>query len=159
MLARLEGRASFEDGERISAREALDQALSVQGTDPSARVRISGDSGTKTLDVPAAMAVVGLRNLIENALKYSPPTEPVEVEIKETGGATVYRVRDRGAGMSDVEIAAALQRFWRREHRCEGVGLGLPLVKAIADRFGGKLELQRKEGGGLLAEFVLPHAP
>lgn len=156
MLARLEGPASFEDGERISAREALNRALSMQSSAQTARVQISGDPGNGTLDVPAAMAVVGLRNLLENALKYSPPTEAVEVALKETADGTIYRVRDRGPGMSDPELSSATQRFWRGKHHNEGVGLGLTLLKAIADRFGGKLELHRNEGGGLVAEFLLP---
>lgn len=156
MLARLEGRASFEDGERISAREVLDRALSMESADQCSRVRISGDVGGETLDVPAAMAVVALRNVIDNALKYSPSSEPIEIEITEHPAMTTYRVVDHGPGMTDEELSAATRRFWRRERHGEGVGLGLTLVGAIADRFSGKFALQRHRHGGLLAELALP---
>lgn len=158
VLARLEGRASFEDGERITARDALDRALATQGAEFNERLLISmQDVRDRPLDIPATMAVVALRNLIDNALKYSPMEEPVEIEVLGRDDVTIYRIRDRGAGMSDDELAMATQRFWRREHGMAGVGLGLTLVKVIVERFSGGISLQRNPAGGLLAELTLRH--
>lgn len=157
MLARLEGRASFEDGERITGQEAIERALDAAGGDPDHRVRISGNASHGELDIPAAIAVVSLRNVIDNALKYSPRDCRVDVELEETEDATTFRIQDHGPGMSESELAMATDRFWRRAHTGSGVGLGLTLVQGIVERFNGSFELSRGPDRGLIATLRLPH--
>ncbi|WP_116811763.1 ATP-binding protein [Steroidobacter cummioxidans] len=157
MLARLEGRASFEDGERITGQEAIDRALDAAGGDPDHRVRIHGRADLGLLDIPAAIAVVSLRNVIDNALKYSPRDCTVDIELAEKNGATIFRIRDHGPGMSESELTLAAERFWRRAHIGSGVGLGLTLVKSIVERFNGSFELRRTPDRGLIATLRLPH--
>lgn len=157
MLARLEGRASFEDGERISGQEAIERAIDAAGGDPEHRLRIQGRADVGMLDLPAAIAVVSLRNVIDNALKYSPRDCPVEIELEELQGVTTFRIRDHGPGMSESELTSATDRFWRRAHTGSGVGLGLTLVKSIAERFNGSFELGRAPDRGLIATLRLPH--
>lgn len=156
MLARLEGRASFEDGERITGREAIDRAVDAAGGDPDHRVRSHGRADLGMLDIPAAIAVVSLRNVIDNALKYSPRDCPVDIELAEKNGATTFRIRDHGAGMSESELTLAADRFWRRAHIGSGVGLGLTLAKSIVERFNGSFELCQAPDRGLIATLRLP---
>ncbi|MHB8912975.1 MAG: histidine kinase dimerization/phospho-acceptor domain-containing protein, partial [Lysobacter sp.] len=80
MLARVEGRLPFDEGEWISAEEVVNRAISASAPGAAARILRSGDGGTAALAVPPALAVAALRNLIDNALRYSPAQSVVEVD-------------------------------------------------------------------------------
>ncbi|MGH8085872.1 MAG: ATP-binding protein [Lysobacter sp.] len=154
LLARVEGGSGLDDGERISARDVVERAVAAAGGDPLQRVRISGDAGALVVDVPAALAVVAVRNLIDNALKYSDAA--VLVEVEGGVGRVIFNVRDRGPGLSDDELASAMNRFWRVRKGGKGVGLGLTLVQAVVTAFSGSLELRRRDEGGLEGCLALP---
>lgn len=159
MLARIEGQASFDDGERISGDEAMARAAAATDHGPDPRVRISGSKAPSKLEVPAALAVVALRNLIDNALKYSDAQRSVDVDMQEADGRTTFRVRDRGPGMTDEELACATQRFWRGSSSAKGTGLGLTLTRAVTEAVGGALRLDRGIDGGIIATLELPRSP
>ena len=154
LLARVEGGSELDDGERISARDVLDRAVAAVGADPSGRILIGGDGGARIVDVPAALAVVAVRNLLDNALKYSAAS--VQVEIAEDAGHAIFRVCDRGPGLTDDELASATRRFWRVRKSGKGTGLGLALVEAVVTAFSGSLDLRRRNSGGLEARLALP---
>jgi signal transduction histidine kinase len=95
-----------------------------------------------------------LRNLLENANRYS--DGPVKVELRREGDAAVLRVRDRGPGVPAAERERIFEPFYRlagASERFGGVGLGLALVRSIARRHHGTVECEDQEGGG--ACFVL----
>ena len=111
------------------------------------------------MDLPPQLAVVALRNLVENALRYSPPIAPVDVAIESVAGHSRFVVTDHGAGMDVEELRSATRRFWRGRTDTPGTGLGLTLVDAIARRFGGSLELAPATPQGLSATLLLPRRP
>ncbi|MFP3394306.1 ATP-binding protein, partial [Brevibacillus sp. SIMBA_076] len=66
---------------------------------------------------------------------------------------------DRGPGLSKEQPSQIGRRFWRGDQgrqRQDGAGLGISIVRAIAERFGGTLDLAPREGGGLVAELHMP---
>lgn len=154
LLARVEGGGEADGGERIDASEVLNRAVAAVGGDPSGRVRLGGDGGTAIVDVPAAMAVVAVRNLLDNALKHS--AGPVEVDFGHDAKRVTFCVKDRGPGLTDEELESATRRFWRVRKGGQGTGLGLALVRAVATTYAGALELKRRDGGGLDARLELP---
>lgn len=156
MLARLDEDVSFEEGGHISGTETAIRAMAGVAMSVRPRIRCSG-AGASLLGVPPALAVVALRNLLDNALKYSPSAEPVELRMDERGHSTFFSVADRGRGMTETALASATQRFWRGQQSAAGSGLGLSLVQAVADRCQGALRLTNRAGGGLVAELELPH--
>lgn len=156
MLARLDEHASLDEGERISGDEAASRAIAAASSGARKRIRHTG-AATALLDIPPALAVVALRNLIDNALKYSPDTETVELRMEERGGSTLFSIIDRGPGMTGAALGYATQRFWRGNHGSSG--LGLSLVQAVVDRFHGALRLIVRPEGGLIAELQLPQRP
>lgn len=156
MLARVEGRVSFDDGTSITAIEAVERAVAVACDDAAHRVEVRPCGDPPTLDVPPPLAIVALRNLIDNALRYSPPDTPVDVAIQSEGASVRFVVRDSGPGMSETEARSATRRFWRGQTTLGGSGLGLALVDAIARRFGGSLALAPRKPQGLCAALVLP---
>jgi two-component system, OmpR family, sensor histidine kinase MprB len=92
-----------------------------------------------------------VNNLLDNAHKYSPPEEPIEVEV---GGDAVI-VRDHGPGLTPDEVEHAFDRFWRGagSRPAVGSGLGLAIVRQVAESHGGEASAANANGGG--AEFRL----
>jgi signal transduction histidine kinase len=100
-----------------------------------------------------------MRNLVENAIRYSPPGALVTVEVEALGRACVL---DRGPGVPAELKDRLFERFWqgRRKERSavrEGAGLGLSIVAQIAEQLGGRVTVEDRAGGG--AVFVLALRP
>ena len=115
------------------------------------------------LEAPAACQVAGdetligvlVRNLIDNALRYSPNNAQVWVSVAMESGQAVLRVQDSGAGMSEPEIARLGERFYRVLGSDQpGSGLGWSIVKRIATVFGAQVQVNRSERLGGLAVAV-----
>lgn len=159
MLARVEGRASFDEGSGITAGTVVERAITLARNDAPERLAVTVAPADRLLAVPPELAVVALRNLVDNALRYSPAACRVELEVGTVAGGVVFRVLDQGPGLDPSEIGSATHRFWRGNTAQGGSGLGLALVEAIAQRFGGSLRLSPRDPVGLVTELVLPLEP
>lgn len=98
-----------------------------------------------------------VRNLLENARRYSPG--PVEVEVRREGAHAVLRVCDRGPGVPADQRERIFEPFYRlpgASERDGGVGLGLALVRSIAGRHHGSVRCEAREGGGACFVLRLP---
>jgi two-component system sensor histidine kinase QseC len=157
MLARLDGPFLFDEDELAGAATVAHAALAQIAPDLTRRVAIAAECPDGVLAMPAALAVTALRNLLDNAIRYSPPDTEVRLRFEPDNGSIVFYVEDRGSEMSAQESARAVERFWRNG-RGQGSGLGLSIVEAIAQRFGGGLRLSARPGGGLVAQLRLPAA-
>jgi len=96
-----------------------------------------------------------LVNLIENALKYSPPDEPVRVQVGAKGAEATIRVIDHGPGVSLAERDLIFEPFQRgrRATDAPGAGLGLAIARGFAEANGGRVTVESRSGQG--ATFVL----
>lgn len=162
MLARIEGRLPFDEGLHIGPGEAVSRAIVVAGNDAAERTVVQVDEGSRdlVLDVPPQLAVVALRNLVGNALRYAPADSRVDVEVVHPApGQVRFVIADGGPGMDTAEAQSATRRFWRGAASQSGSGLGLTLVEAIAQRFGGSLLLTPRDPCGLKVELTLPARP
>lgn len=164
-LARLEAPDAAEPAASSDARQVARQAIrEVEASWRSpGRVTLSATDAEAALAVPESLLVSSLRNLLQNAFRASAPGAAIELEVAVTDAVTdtrrvAFRVLDRGVGMSQEECSQAVRRFWRRGKAGEGSGLGLSIVQAIAERYGGALKLAPRPGGGLCAELALPAA-
>lgn len=155
MLARVEGSISFEDGSQVTPSDALAQAIAVAGQAGN-RVTVTQQKDSSVLAVPPQLAVAALRNLIDNALRYSPTQSRVEVVVEHKPASVRFTISDCGPGLTADEARSATRRFWRGQSSPCGSGLGLALVNAIARRFGGALDLLPREPTGLAAVLDLP---
>jgi two-component system cell cycle sensor histidine kinase PleC len=102
-----------------------------------------------------------LLNLVTNAVKFTPARGNVTVRAgRRDDGSYAFEVADTGIGMRPNDIAVALTPFAQIENimtrRQEGTGLGLPIVKALAELHGGELLLDSKPGFGTTATVILP---
>ena len=97
-------------------------------------------------------------NLIDNAVKYTPPGGRVDVEIERGEAAAILRVRDTGPGIPADEQPRIFDRLFRGDtSRAErGLGLGLSLVKAIVEAHGGSVEVNSDPGRGSAFTVRLP---
>ena len=96
-----------------------------------------------------------LCNLLDNAIRYTPPNGSIVVRISLAGDAAILRVEDTGPGIPTAERTRVFERFYRgaEAHASEGSGLGLSIVRAMADRLGAKVDLASvtADGKGLIA--------
>jgi two-component system OmpR family sensor kinase len=110
-----------------------------------------------------ALAVL-LRNLLDNAIKYTPTGGRVDVTLIEEGPLLRLRVEDSGPGIAEAERERVFDRFYRSadaqaQAHTPGSGLGLAIVKSIAERHGARLSLARSETlGGLRVDLLLNKA-
>jgi two-component system, OmpR family, sensor kinase len=115
-----------------------------------------GPQGLQVRGEPAALRTL-LRNLLDNAVKFTPPGGRVDVSLLQEQGCTVLRVEDSGPGIPEADRARVFDRFYRGP-AAEGVpgsGLGLSIVQAIAARHGASVRLHGSQRlGGLCAEIA-----
>jgi signal transduction histidine kinase len=99
-----------------------------------------------------------LTNLLDNAVKYSPAGEPVEVEALADESRISVEVRDSGPGIAPEHHALIFEKFGRvsGEHAKPGTGLGLFIARSIAEAHGGTLEVRTRDGRGTAFELELP---
>jgi len=157
MLARVEGPFPFGDDERISVAEIVQLAVRELPAEARRRIVIDDACAETMLAAPPTLAANALRNLLDNALRYSPAATPVTLHVARSDGSVAFRVADEGPGMSAGDRNQATRRFWR-QGRGQGSGLGLSIVDAIAKRCDGELRLAARTEGGMTAEIRLPAA-
>ena len=158
LLARLEGSQPASRGRSfadVAAKLAIDDAQA--GQHAKGRVRLFLPNRTIALAVPESLLVCALRNLLDNAMRYSTgPSEVVlRVEMHENQNVA-FCVCDEGPGLSEVDCALATQRFWRRGAASQGSGLGLSIVSEMASRYAGSLQLRPRNPVGLEACLTFP---
>ncbi|PYO95504.1 MAG: hypothetical protein DMD62_01260 [Gemmatimonadetes bacterium] len=101
-------------------------------------------------------------NLIENAVKYTPPGGQVSVELGSNDGRAVFSVADTGIGIAPGDLPHVFDRFWRadsartRTSKRPGTGLGLAICKWIAEAHGGTIDVQSRPGRGTTFTVGLP---
>jgi len=140
-------------------RLATQAALAEERRWPGRRVEVHAPS-----DFPAVLADDGyttqiLRNLISNAVKYSPTEEPVVVTIDREGSMAVVTVLDRGRGFPEEVGSDAFRLFYRSPAvaaRVAGTGIGLYVARALVEAQGGRIWLRNRDGGGAEVGFALP---
>ena len=116
------------------------------------------DNGDRhTAAVQSGLLRRAVRNLVENAVKYA---GPARVSVGEREGLLTIEVADEGPGIPQAELARVQEAFYRiepsRSRETGGSGLGLTLARMAAQGHGGRLELENRPQGGLIARLLLP---
>jgi two-component system sensor histidine kinase ResE len=101
-----------------------------------------------------------LINLVDNALKYTPPEGRVEIAVAEQPGAVTTSVTDTGVGIPEEDLPRIWERFYRveksRARSSGGSGLGLSIARQIVAAHGGTVAVRSKPGCGSVFSFTLP---
>ncbi len=140
--------------ERVIERHAEDAKekhidLQIPPSHPTLRVKATPD-GLDTI----------LRNLLCNAVKYTPPEGRVQILIDQEGDEVKFRISDTGIGIAPEDIPHIGEEFFRAKevHRkgIVGTGLGMSIAKQFIDRFGGQLHIESQLGQGTTFTVTLP---
>ncbi len=114
-------------------------------------------------EVPADLVQIEqvVTNLLENAVKFSPPGSEIRISAVRWENTVQVRVTDRGGGISPDERQRVFEPFFRRSDTGTGTGtgLGLAIAKAIVEAHGGSIWIESAPGGGAAVTFRLPMRP
>ncbi|HEX3050468.1 MAG TPA: sensor histidine kinase KdpD [Aggregatilineaceae bacterium] len=96
-------------------------------------------------------------NLLENAIKYTPPDTPIELSAQIEPAGVLVEVADRGPGLSPGIEQLVFDKFYRAQpDSIRGAGLGLAICQSIIKAHGGRIWAENRPGGGAVFRFVLP---
>jgi len=163
-IARIEaGRVAFEEEEIALADLVRDAAEMLTPTLESKGLALRQDGLEDAPRLYGDPRVIRqcLTNLLSNAVKFSESGGRIDVQLaRNASGELTVSVTDGGRGMSQAEVATALEPFGQAEpaftRTNEGTGLGLPLVNALMGLHGGRLEIESTKGVGTTARLVFP---
>ena len=95
-------------------------------------------------------------NLLENALKYSPPGSPIEITARGEGKIVAVEVADEGPGLPAGALELVFDKFYRGRSSPQGFGLGLSIARAVATAHGGRISARNRSPKGTTFRFELP---
>lgn len=159
-LYRVEAHDAFQLA-RATVADFSEQAVA-KGFQVEAEIGSGGKPVTATIQVDEEAFRRALRNLLDNAMKYSPDCRTVWVNGAVEDHRVLISVRDRGMGIGANEKRAIFQKFVRGEaaklEGIKGTGIGLAMVRQICEAMGGEIHLQSEAGVGSTFTMVLPLA-
>jgi len=145
--------------ERVEIDELLDEVAELL----QAPERLTLDVQRVPWPIPPLQAdrellLMALRNLADNALKYS-GDKAVQVRARDTSGALQIEIVDTGRGILEADLPHVAEELYRgsNSHDVAGSGLGLAMVQRIIARHGGKLDMRSRPGQGTIATLQLPY--
>jgi signal transduction histidine kinase len=152
LASRLDAAATLERNDKVD--------LLALAAEEGARVGAAVEGSSAALRGDERLLRRALRNLLENARRYG--GDDVTVLLADTASHVELRVCDRGPGVPEALRERIFEPFYRLPGHAEqagGVGLGLSLVKQIAERHGGGVRCEAREGGGSCFVLTLPRRP
>ena len=125
--------------------------------DDGFELKLNVDDGIPDILVDPEALELAIRNLIDNAIKYSLEQKSIEMEVKQSEKAIQISISDRGMGIPPSKLKKIFRRFYRIKLKdrepIPGAGIGLSLVKEIVKRHRGKVWCENRDGGG--SRFIL----
>jgi len=125
---------------------------------PGRRIRATGVVDGVRVHADSERVAQLLRILLENAVRYSPAEQWIEVRAGTSVAAVRIEVRDRGVGIPAAQRARIFDRFQRYDTGGQGSGLGLYVARGLARAMGGDCGFDARRAGGSVFWFTLPHA-
>jgi two-component system, OmpR family, sensor histidine kinase KdpD len=156
-------------GGGFAAKPELNTAEDLIGAAVRQTRGLFGDRPLRTVIDLSSPALVGqfdfsqslrvLCNLLENAARYSPPSEPIELAARRDGEMIEFTVSDRGPGIEEADVGRVFEPFYRSRGATPDAGragLGLSIAKTLAELQGGTVAYARRGGGGSVFALRLP---
>jgi signal transduction histidine kinase len=139
--------------------QATITAMDLQVAKQNAQIHFSPPPAFPTIQADSLHLQNALRNLLDNALKYTGEDAEIRIDLKESGDRILFSVSDNGPGLSVLQQEQIFTPFYRQQtsdNNCKGFGLGLAYVKRIVDLHQGQINVFSTEGKGTRFEINLP---
>jgi two-component system sensor histidine kinase RegB len=159
ILDRMAAQAGEPTGEMpsaVSVRDLVSEALRALPADEASRVTVQASETIALLTVPGRGLVTALVSLLRNALDASDRAQPVTLAASADGDIVRLTIRDSGIGMTPDVLSRVGEPFFSTKPAGAGMGLGVFLTRALAERLGGVLRLESTPGAGTSAILELP---
>ncbi|PNI08571.1 two-component sensor histidine kinase [Arthrobacter sp. AFG7.2] len=161
-LSRLQGASVAQQGTPVDVNAVVSEAVDrsqLPAESKNIRMVVGGRTGAKVFG-DQDLLVTALRNLIDNAIRYSPENTRVGIGVRSREGLVSISVTDQGEGLSPEDQERVFERFYRvdsaRSRHTGGTGLGLSIVKHVASNHGGEVTLWSQPGQGSTFTLRLP---
>jgi two-component system sensor histidine kinase KdpD len=159
-LSRLESGAATPAAEWVDVRDLIDAAVTDVAASSPVPVSVHHEGALPLVRLDAAQVQRVLVNLLENAAKFSPPGDAVEVTAAARAGRVDVSVTDHGPGIPEAERAHIFRPFYRgRSGAAPGSGLGLAIAQGLAAANGATVTLEPANGAGTTLTVSIPAAP
>lgn len=161
-LSRLQGADMADHAEPVDVNELVSQAVEANRLPAENRniTLVVGGTAENPVYADGPMLTTAFRNLIDNAIRYSPEGSQVGVGIRSRDGLAQITVTDRGPGIPAEDQERVFERFYRldsaRSRNTGGNGLGLSIVKHVVSNHGGEISLWSQPGQGSTFTVRLP---
>ena len=161
-LSRLQGTDMVDHAEPVDINELVADAVEANRLPAEKRniTVVMGGSAENPVYADGPMLTTAFRNLIDNAIRYSPEGSQVGVGIRSRDGLAQVTVTDRGPGIAPDDQERVFERFYRidsaRSRNTGGTGLGLSIVKHVVSNHGGEVNLWSQPGQGSTFTVRLP---
>jgi two-component system sensor histidine kinase KdpD len=159
--SRIEAGAMRISRQPSQVQDLVGAALEQLGSRSSGRpIKIATPPELPFLLVDFGLIVQTLVNVLDNALKYSPPPSPIEITGRQVGEEVHLEVADRGIGIPPQDLTRVFDKFYRIQYpgNVAGTGLGLSICKGIVEAHGGRIAAENRPGGGTIIKLMLPVA-
>lgn len=158
-MTRLESGALIVQRQPVDIEDVIGSALEqLSGKLQNHPILVDVARDLPLLSLDQALMVQVLVNLIDNAIKYSPSDQPIEIRARANQNNLEIQVADRGAGIPQEDVERVFDKFYRvqRPNSVSGTGLGLAICKGMIEAQGGKISAEPRAGGGTMLRIVLP---
>jgi two-component system sensor histidine kinase KdpD len=159
-MARIEAGKLQLQRQPVSAALIVDTALrKFRNRVEDRPITIQIDSSMPAVEADEELVSMVLQQLVDNALKYSPPDLPLVISAREEEGSLVMSVTDKGPGIPEHEQARIFEKFYRGDANRQstpGTGMGLTIAREIVKAHGGRIWLHSRPGQGSTFSFSLP---
>lgn len=159
-LSRLEAGAWKPKMESTPVSELIGMVLDHFSDELNKRIVVQISPDLSDVSIDSVQMIQVTKNLVENALKYSPADAIVEIEARKVERHAVIEVLDRGRGLSSEDITHIFEPFYRgvglQESSVPGLGIGLAVCRGLVQANGGILAARNRQGGGSVFTISLP---
>lgn len=162
-LGRLESGVGLVIG-RVMPILIIDEVVTGQNGDAAKKnIRIDSSKVPRhrvEIEADPALLSQALRNLLENAIKYTPMGGQVSIGLREMEDSILFEIQDTGIGIAPLDLPRVFEKFYRSSRReaysQKGSGLGLAIVKSIVERHHGKIWVESQLGRGSVFFIQIP---
>ncbi|MBA3738667.1 MAG: hypothetical protein H0W97_08855, partial [Actinobacteria bacterium] len=159
---RIEAGTIHSQPKEVELRTFLHQAVETFDPEDRGRIRLDVTDADRTVSIDADRVDQILRNLLDNAIKFSPPDASVIVDAHIEDGAIQVSVTDSGEGIAPEDLPHIFERFHQAgavlTRQAEGAGLGLYITKRLVEAMGGRIQVFSRPGAGSRFAVTIPQS-